>query len=75
VSAAYVIEKGVPLPPGQRGRGLIGVIQKMDVNDSILVPDAKQSIVSASGRVVRQRTGAQFTTRVVEGGVRIWRVS
>jgi hypothetical protein len=72
MSAAFVIEKGVPFP----GRGLLAAaVRKMEVGDSIFVANGKQTTVSGTaGSIVRQ-TGRKFMTRQLEGGVRIWRVS
>ncbi len=77
MSAAFVIEKGVPIPRRNPsfGWGLHGAVCRLEVGDSIFVANGKPNSVSASGRVATQRTGAKFTTRRVEGGVRIWRVS
>jgi hypothetical protein len=74
VSAAFVIEKGVPFP-GPQGRGLFGAVRRMEVGDSIFVADGKQNTVSATGSAIGRRTGRKFMTRKVEGGIRIWRVS
>ena len=69
----YKIEKNVPLP-AKRGKGLFGIVRSMECGDSVFVENGKQKTVSATGRVATKITGHKFTTRMVEGGVRIWRV-
>ena len=79
----FVIEDNIPLPPAKRGRfgekgsGLDGALTRLQVGQSILVPNKSQKHVSASARVCARRMadGRKFATRVVDGGVRVWRVA
>ena len=77
------IEKGVPLPAAQE------FITKsrypwdlMEVGDSFLVPTEegktpRQLMQKISPSVSRRasRTGTKYTLRIVEGGVRVWRLA
>jgi hypothetical protein len=82
----YVIEDGIPIPADGRGkhqrvrgRGLSGAIEKLQPSQSLFVADKKQGIVANTARNLRIRNHvpdtAQYTTRKVEGGVRIWRTA
>jgi len=79
----YAIEDGIPIPADGRGKtrgtGVLGVVGRLEPGQSVLIVDRTQASVAASGQVLR-RTGrvpdtAQYTTRKVEGGVRIWRTA
>lgn len=71
---SYVIEQHVPIPPS-RGPGvvnpdsLMGTLRRMQIGESVLV-EKRSSIGSFS-----KLPGMKFTSRTVEGGTRIWRVS
>lgn len=73
---SYVIEKGVALPKGKRAeKSTKYPFKSMEVGDSFLVPDGTNVVslrahASASGRAL----GRRFSVRLVEQGVRIWRV-
>ena len=70
----YAIEQNVPIPPN-RGPGvvnpdsLLGTLRRMQVGESVLVE--KRSSVGSFSKL----PGKKFTSRTVEGGTRIWRVS
>jgi len=76
----FEIEKNIPLPePLPRGRkGSKYPLADMAVGESFFVPTMKpeekrQSLyqaVSVKGRVM----GRKFIVRIVEGGVRVWRL-
>jgi hypothetical protein len=75
------IEKGVALPQRDgRGVRMTYPLRKMDVGDSFFIacePDEQkktQARVCNAACGVGLRIGAKFTTRQVEGGVRLWRV-
>lgn len=71
--ALPVIETGVPDPSRQATiqRILLATLPRMSAGDSVFVPGRPNSI-----RPLMQRVGfrrPQYTTRTVEGGIRIWR--
>lgn len=70
------IDKNMPLPPtrGSAG-GKKYPITELEIGDSFLVTDATQRKVWGSVGSVAKRTGAKFTVRNVEGGVRVWRIA
>lgn len=71
-----VIEKGVPIP--QRGRQSGPLMEKlcnMEVGDSILVSDRKESNVRSHASHAHKSTGFGFTASKTSQGVRVWRVS
>jgi hypothetical protein len=68
------VEKGVPIPeyrPRVYG-ALADACKKMDIGDSVYVPGVKctNSIMSSVSRILG---AGRFTSRTVEGGVRVWR--
>lgn len=72
------IEKNIPPPPKKNGHSGQRVTQKMEVGDSILIEGsqikrlvAKASAICTAGK----RFGdGKFSTRRVEGGIRVWRI-
>lgn len=78
----FVVEKGVPMPPRQRGCGtksagvkLIYPFDKMEVTDSILIPAGqKWQVVYVCALQYGMRHGLRFENRTVDDGARIWRV-
>jgi hypothetical protein len=68
------IDKGVPLPPDMRGSGKYPW-RIMEPGDSFFVPGADARKFSAQVTRMKEVTGRDFTSRPVEGGVRVWRVS
>lgn len=69
----YLIERGVPLPPGA-STGPTYPWDKMAVGDSFFVPGKKQENMSSVASSAAKRRGWKFATRTVPGGVRVWRV-
>ena len=73
------IEHAIPIPESGRkpGNNWTEVVQKMEIGDSVLVSNAKAQNVAATFRTAALRSGFdyKFTTRKIDGGVRIWRVS
>lgn len=68
------IESGIPIPPIRRRGGKARHIpwNEMFVGDSIFIATAWPTgnfTVHAS-----KTTGFKFTTRIVDGGMRIWRI-
>ncbi len=87
MSGMLPVEGGIPIPPpsckqGGRPAGVNYVYpwRKMRPGDSFFVPADRswvnriQSRLSTLGRHRGDVIGASFTTRIVEGGVRVWRV-
>lgn len=71
--AAIKIEKHVPIPPTSAAKFPVG---ELDVGDSFVVP--KELGPAARNHVQYFRRGhphSKFVTRLVENGLRIWRVS
>lgn len=70
------IDRGIPIPKrAKRNQYPFG---RMEIGDSVFFPDepkGNQSNPAVGARVYRRRHGKVFTTRVENGGVRIWRVS
>ena len=73
------IDKGIPIPRARRGgrgrRPPLYPWSGMEVGDSFLAEGLTQQHVTAVSRYAARKHGWKFTTRVVEGGVRIWRIA
>lgn len=75
----FKIEKSVPVPMA-RSKVSDYPFDEMNVGDSFLIPtDEKdkriiQSRVSGSAVAKAYKTKMKFSTRCVDGGVRVWRV-
>ncbi len=75
------IEKNVVIPPKARftnkGRKF-SVFHQMEVGDSVFFPNRKgvkpSTIANRCASNARALTKHRFATRIVEGGVRLWRV-
>lgn len=77
-----VIEKGIPIPPPLSGRKQpsryrpeLVIVKRMDVADSVLVPDSQQSDVITRLAYYRKEYGFRFVTRKEGDGTRIWRTA
>jgi len=87
VSADWVIEKGVPIPPKRKalkrtprnGRyaGLIAKMKQMEIDDSIFIDDARGGIGTANAvqGYFGKDSGMRFVRRVLPIGAGLWRVS
>lgn len=76
---AYEIEDGVPIPKknvgGERKEdSFAGMLRALQPTQSVFVPGKKITSVGRYFNVVGKQTGYKFTSRTVEGGVRVWRV-
>ena len=76
-SQLFAVEKGVPLPARKNGdRATKYPFMRMEVGDSFLIPcqgeECRKAQMRVSGR--KPTKGKKFTTRMVEGGIRVWRV-
>lgn len=69
------IEKGVPLPPKASARPRNAIYYRMEVGDSVLVPNRVHDRVASTVSYVAKTTGFKFATRKVEGGIRVWRTA
>ena len=72
----FLIEKSIPVPLGAgRQGGVLYPFRDMDIGDSIFVAgQASTDGAACSARNLAQRSGLKFTSRTVDGGVRIWRI-
>lgn len=73
------IEDGIPLPAG-RGSGKYGhisdTLRKLQVGQSVLLPMfTKCEQLGSIRQLVQAHINGKLTTRVVKGGVRVWRIS
>ena len=75
----YKIETGIPIPvrttKGGAGRKPKYPFADLKVGESFLVPNKTTEKFGATVTLARKRTGMNFATRNVEGGVRIWRTA
>lgn len=74
------IEKGIPIPPArQPGVKAKSPRHEMEVGDSYFVKTSARDACVVEGNKARcwgrKNGGKKFSTRQVEGGVRIWRVA
>jgi hypothetical protein len=74
----YKIETGIAIPSATRykgGRKPKYPFAELKVGESFLVPNKTTDKFGATVTLARKRTGMNFATRNVEGGVRIWRTA
>lgn len=75
------IEKNIPIPPVQSSKGEGYPFRAMEIGDSFMVPLKDKTARELQQRMARKanyvsaRYTMKFTTRVVEGGVRVWRTA
>ena len=67
------IEKGIPMP-APRAWGITAALRKMDVGDSIFLRGKKSNNITTIVAILTKKTGLMFTTRMVDGGTRVWRI-
>lgn len=65
-----VIESGVPIPSKRATGGMSELLSQLNAGDSTLVSMEQAN----TARTTLSRLDGKFTTRKVDGGVRIWRV-
>lgn len=74
----YVIESDIPIPPITIKKAfgpLVRAAMSLEIGQSFVVgPEYKRTI---GGRLasVKKKTGRKFVTRIVENGIRVWRVA
>lgn len=67
------IENGIPVPQ-KKSDSLLGLLRRMEVGDSVLAPKSDYARrVGYQVQVIEK--GKRFTTRAVDGGLRIWRIA
>lgn len=78
----FKIDKGVPLPPnsGNKGKGSRKYpFDDMQVGDSIFFeteyPNQRRELLWSVLTSYQKRNGMKYATRIVDGGVRVWRVA
>lgn len=69
--SGFKIEKSVPKPAPIRRRKYPWL--EMEIGDSFLVPGGRTERLANSAHGAGKRYGRKFSTRSVEGGVRVWR--
>ena len=69
----FTIEKNVPMPKTSRVSKY--PFDKLEVGDSFLVAGGKKGTVAAAANAAAKRLERKFTVRVVEDGVRVWRIA
>ena len=70
------IEKNIPTPEGSgSGRPAKYPFTKMEVGDSVFIAGGRQGCNELNAaKVYANRTGKRFSSRTVDGGLRIWRI-
>lgn len=69
-----IIEKGIAIPEAELVGKEMYPFGRMEVGDSIFLPGMNSSSSACvSARQIARRQGKKFTTRKIDGGVRIWR--
>lgn len=79
----YQIEKGIPLPPRSRSSGYSKYpFADMQLGDSFVISlnpgesiDQLRFRANSALAKARKTTNAQFSSRTVDGGIRIWRTA
>ena len=74
--AMYAVEHDIPLPP-KRSRAGKYPFWLMKVGDSFFVPTTERihiQRIAASMSMESKRHGGKYTLRVIEDGVRVWRI-
>lgn len=71
----FKIEKGVPLPAKPGGAASKYPFGEMEPGDSVLIPVESRVKISSALTYRQTRYNEKFATRVVDGGIRVWRVA
>ena len=68
----FVIEKNIPMTIGKQ----LYPFHLMEVGDSFFIPEKSPKAMTYPIAAYQKRNGSiKFTTRSVDGGVRLWRVA
>lgn len=70
----YTIESDIPVPTRTNTNASKYPWGLMDVGDSFMVSNGNVKSLRTVAYGASKRTGMKFKARVVEGGVRVWRV-
>ena len=70
----YPIDDNIPLPAPLRGAPQKYPYTKLEVGQSYFVPNVAQKKAGSGYVQFAKRTGRKFVSRIVDGGVRVWRV-
>jgi hypothetical protein len=68
------IEKNIPMPLSTRGGSKYPFL-RMDVGDSVFIAGMTPAGAGSITGHARRKAGFKFTSRAVEGGVRVWRIA
>lgn len=72
------VEKGVPIPTARRVIASVYPFDKMEIGDSFFVATnnkkGRNSSIASAAYLHAKQLGRKFTTRTVEGGMRVWRL-
>lgn len=71
---AIKIDTGIPLPDPKTG-GSKYPWKDMDIGHSFFVPEQVTATFKTQITNAQKRTGFRFTSRRVEGGIRVWRIA
>jgi hypothetical protein len=77
----YEIEKGIEIPEGVTGRPKKYPLKDLEIGDSFLVPLAEhespkiKKVKASLHAISATHKPKKFAIRVVEGGVRCWRIA
>jgi len=68
-------KKKIPIPPSKRGRATIYQFDKLDIGESMFIPDKTIYQVNAAYQQFRKKNpDYRLVSRKEENGCRIWRV-
>lgn len=73
----FKIDKNIPVPVGGSGTSTIYPFAKMKVGDSFLVSNADRGLHNRARAAASQhgrRYKMKFITRMMDNGLRVWRV-
>jgi len=71
----YKIEKNIPAPGPAPQSIRKYPFDKMQIGDSFFVPGGNQNSIATSATNQLNRYGRRYTTRKMDGGVRVWRIA
>lgn len=71
----FQIEKNIPVPVNCRGRKSLYPFPLMEPGDSFFVSGGKKSSVARCAYSWAARNGGKFSTSMMDGGVRVWRLA
>lgn len=70
----FEVEKGIPLPQPRRKTGFVEALRQLQIGESILATRKSITAVSSAVRYATIGTTRKYTSRTVDGGVRVWRI-